>query len=427
LHNQIRNVLDKNAGEKITTRIIVDIMNMIGACVVSGNVRRTALISLGEPDDNEFLNLKNYELNPERMEYGWTSNNSVFAQVGMDYSAIAERIKDNGEPGIFWLENSRAYSRMCDAPDWKDKKIVGANPCMEQSLENHELCMLVETFPNRNIDLDDYKRTLKFAYLYAKTVTLAKTHWEDTNRVMLRNRRIGLSMSGLAQFITDRGLDELKTWCEEGYKTIKYYDEVYSDWLAIPKSIKVTTVKPSGTVSLLAGATPGIHYPESQYYIRRVRLSKHSDLIKPLQKAGYKIEPAIGQEDSTLVVEFPVTVGDKIRTVKELSMWEQLALGAFMQKYWSDNQVSQTVTFDPETEGKDIANALNIYQYQLKGVSFLPRIKEGVYQQMPYEAITKEEYEKMLAKLKPLDLSNSIEDSIGEQYCNNDVCTFFGG
>ncbi|MBP9037712.1 MAG: fused protease/ribonucleoside-triphosphate reductase [Candidatus Cloacimonas sp.] len=427
LHNQIRNVLDKNAGEKITTRIIVDIMNMIGACVVSGNVRRTALISLGEPDDNEFLNLKNYELNPERMEYGWTSNNSVFAQVGMDYSAIAERIKDNGEPGIFWLENSRAYSRMCDAPDWKDKKIVGANPCMEQSLENHELCMLVETFPNRNIDLDDYKRTLKFAYLYAKTVTLAKTHWEDTNRVMLRNRRIGLSMSGLAQFITDRGLDELKTWCEEGYKTIKYYDEVYSDWLAIPKSIKVTTVKPSGTVSLLAGATPGIHYPESQYYIRRVRLSKHSDLIKPLQKAGYKIEPAIGQEDSTLVVEFPVTVGDKIRTVKELSMWEQLALGAFMQKYWSDNQVSQTVTFDPETEGKDIANALNIYQYQLKGVSFLPRIKEGVYQQMPYEAITKEEYEKMLAKLKPLDLSNSIEDGIGEQYCNNDVCTFFGG
>ena len=295
--------------------------------------------------------------------------------------------------------------------------------CGEQSLENQESCLLAESFPDRHVDFEDYKRTLKFAYLYAKTVTLAKTHWENTNRVMLRNRRIGLSMSGLAQFITNRGLEELRRWCVEGYQVIKHYDEVYSDWLAIPKSIKVTTVKPSGTVSLLAGATPGIHYPESQYYIRRVRLSKHSDLIEPLKNAGYKIEPAIGQEDSTLVVEFPVTVGDKIRTVKDVSMWEQLALGAFMQKYWSDNQVSQTVTFDPETEGKDIVNALNLYQYQLKGVSFLPRVKEGAYPQMPYEEITKEEYEQMVANLKPLDFSSSREDAIGEKYCSNDVCT----
>lgn len=427
LHNQVRTALNKNIDEKITVRTIADIMNMIGACVVSGNVRRTALISFGEFDNEEFMNLKNYELNPERMEYGWTSNNSIFAQIGMDYSAIAERIKDNGEPGVFWLENARAYSRMCDEPDWKDKKIIGANPCLEQSLENQETCLLVETFPDRNVDFDDYKRTLKFAYLYAKTVTLAKTHWENTNRVMLRNRRIGLSMSGLAQFITNRGLEELKHWCTEGYQVIKYYDEVYSDWLAIPKSIKVTTVKPSGSVSLLAGATPGIHYPESQYYIRRIRLSKHSDLVEPLRKAGYHIEPAIGQEDSTLVVEFPVTVGDDIRTVKDLSMWEQLALGAFMQKYWSDNQVSQTVTFDPHTEAKDIANALNVYQYQLKGVSFLPRVEEGAYQQMPYEAITKEEYEKMLASLQSLDLSNSIEDGVGEKYCSNDTCSIFGG
>lgn len=423
LHEDIRLVLDKRTGEKITSRDIVDIMNLIGKCVISGNVRRTAEIAFGEADDADFLNLKNYELYPERAEYGWTSNNSVFANVGMNYDNIASRIRDNGEPGVIWLENSRAYSRMGDAPDYKDRKVVGANPCNEQSLESYETCLLVESFPNRNTDLEDYKRTLKFAYLYAKTVTLAKTHWAETNRVMLRNRRIGLSMSGIAQFITDRGIQELKTWCEEGYKTIRYYDEIYSDWLAIPKSIKVTSVKPSGSVSLLAGATAGIHYPESNFYIRRIRLSKFSDLIAPLKEAGYKVEPVVGQEDSTVVVEFPVSLGKNMRTIKDVSMWEQLSLGAFMQKYWSDNQVSQTVTFNPETEGKDISHALDIYQYQLKGVSFLPTLEYGAYPQMPYEAITENEYNEMISKISAVDFSSNTEDAVDEKFCNNDVCT----
>ena len=114
-----------------------------------------------------------------------------------------------------------------------------------------------------------YFRTLKFAYLYAKTVTLGATHWPLTNRVMLRNRRIGCSMSGIAQFVSQRGLHELREWCRAGYDVIQQHDKIYSDWLAIPLSKKTTSIKPSGTVSLLAGATPGLHYPESQYYYRR--------------------------------------------------------------------------------------------------------------------------------------------------------------
>ena len=110
----------------------------------------------------------------------------------------------------------------------------------------------METFPANHDSLEDYQRTLKYAYLYAKTVTLGRTHWSDTNRVMLRNRRIGCSVSGIAQFITNRGLNELKNWLEEGYDTIQEWDDIYSDWFAIPKSIKTTSVKPSGTVSLLA-------------------------------------------------------------------------------------------------------------------------------------------------------------------------------
>ena len=100
--------------------------------------------------------------------------------------------------------------------------------------------------------LEDYQRTLKYVYLYIKTVTLGRTHWSDTNRVMLRNRRIGCSVSGVAQFITHRGINEFRNWLDDGYDTIQEWDDQYSDWFEfVPNSIKTTSVKPSGTVSLL--------------------------------------------------------------------------------------------------------------------------------------------------------------------------------
>jgi len=423
VHEDIRKVLENNSGNPITITTIVDIMNLIGKCVVAGNVRRTAEIVFGDPDSEEYLDLKNYKVNPHRDQYGWTSNNSIFAELGMDYTEVSKRIVDNGEPGLAWLENMRKYSRMKNGGDNKDHRVMGGNPCLEQSLESYELCCLVETFPDNHDDFEDYARTLKYAYLYAKTVTLGRTHWSDTNRVMLRNRRIGCSVSGVAQFITHRGLNELKEWLNNGYDVIQEWDDVYSDWFAIPKSIKTTSVKPSGTVSLLAGSTPGLHYPESRFYIRRIRLSINSELVEPLKKAGYKIEPAFGSEDSTLVVEIPVDVGEGIRTAGDLSIWEQFSLAAFLQRHWADNQVSCTVTFNPETESEEIPNVLNYYQYHLKGISLLPRHDYGAYKQMPYEAIDEKEYNKQMSKLGKLSFGviKSEEANI-EKFCDGDFC-----
>jgi ribonucleoside-triphosphate reductase len=423
LHEDIRALMDAQVGQTVSKRLIVDLMNLIGKCVVAGNVRRTAEMALDfDPNDPEYLNLKNYEVNPDRAAFGWASNNSVAAPLGIDYTIPAQGTILNGEPGYQWIDNIRAYSRMNNGPDWKDKKAAGVNPCGEQSLESFELCCLVETFPNRCESLADYKRTLKFAYLYAKTVTLGKTHWPKTNRILLRNRRIGCSMSGIVQFIANRGIHELQKWCKVGYETLEYYDGVYSDWLCTPRSIKMTSVKPSGTVSLLAGATPGIHYPEDRFYIRRMRIDKKSNLVPALIKANYTVEPCIGQEESTVVVEVPVKIAENIRTVKEVSMWEQLALAAFMQRYWADNQVSCTITFDPVTEGPQIPHALNFYQYQLKGASFLPRTEKGAFAQMPYEGITEDEYERRYAVLRPLDFSQVNEDSMSERFCEGDKC-----
>jgi len=424
LHDNITNVFKDRSETKITQRDIVDVFNFIAKTVVAGNVRRSAEIALGNNDD-EFLNLKNYKLNPERESFGWASNNSILAEVGMDYSKIAERIQDNAEPGLLWIENMRRYGRMRELEANNiDFRIMGSNPCNEIGLESSELCNLSEVFPLRHSSEEDFIRTLKYAYLFTKSVTLMETHWVDTNRVMMRNRRLGISVTGIAQFIAEKGVNELKNWLKSGYDTLKNYDNIYSDWFAIPKSIKLSTVKPSGTLSLLGGATPGVHYPESNYYIRRVRLGNLSPLVQVLINSGYNVEPAFGQEDSTSVVDFPVFVGDKVRTQEDVSMWEQLAQASFMQKYWADNAVSVTVSFDPKTEGKDIERALDFYQYQLKGVSFLPRTPGGAYRQMPYEKISKEQYEEMIKNLKPLDFSTMTQGSKAEveKYCSNDVC-----
>ncbi|MES1909828.1 MAG: hypothetical protein MHM6MM_002525 [Cercozoa sp. M6MM] len=421
-------LLRQRRQEALTATDIVDIMNLIGRCVVSGNVRRSAEIAFGDIHDEEYLHLKDYERNPRRLAFGWVSNNSVFARAGDDYTDVARRICDNGEPGLAWLDNMREYSRMRDSErDLKDLKACGGNPCLEQTLESFELCCLVETFPCRHEDLDDYLKTLKYAYLYAKTVTLGQTHWPDTNRVMLRNRRIGCSMSGIQQFVASKepgkGLHGLKQWCEAGFDTVQATDAKLSDLFAIPRSRKTTSVKPSGTVSLLAGATPGMHWPESRFYIRRVVVAKNSPLLQPMQDAGYTIVDSV-YDTNACVVEFPVDVGEGVRPQSEVSLWEQLCMASFLQHNWADNQVSCTVTFDPEKEGAQLPHAIEHFQYSLKGVSFLPR-RDNVYEQMPYEPISPEEYERRLALLSTphfADTARSSDDYVADKFCDGQTC-----
>jgi hypothetical protein len=409
---------------RLTIEDIADIMNRIGKCVVAGNVRRSALIAFGDAESEEYLHLKNYDVNPQRAAFGWTSNNSILAPLGMDYSKICERIKDNGEPGVAWLHNMQQFSRMDSAHgDGKDWRVQGGNPCLEQSLEPFELCCLVETFPNHHSSKEDFLETLKSAFLYAKIVTLGTTTWAETNAVMKRNRRIGTSVSGIAQFLNSHSLHELRDWLTGGYSFLKALDKQYSEELAISESVKITSVKPSGTVSLLANSTPGIHYPESRFYIRRMRLSPNSELIAPLKEAGYSL--IWSKNDSAWVVEVPVDVGAGIRTQSNVSLWEQLSLGAFMQKYWADNQVSQTVTFDPATEANQLEPALNYFQYQLKGVSFLPKLPKGAYDLMPYEEINEAEFNRRNAELRPLQLGQvqtNKNEQVIERFCDGDSC-----
>ena len=426
LHEYLTRLFDGRSGELLTRRDIADIGNMIGVCVVSGNVRRSAELLMGRIDDEEFLNLKNYDKYPERMTHGWMSNNSVAVNVGDNLDAIIDGIARNGEPGVIWMDISKQYGRLADPINNKDWRIAGYNPCAEQSLESYECCTLVETYLNRHDNLDDFKRTLKFAYLYAKTVTLLPTHWEETNAIMQRNRRIGTSVSGVANFADNKGLPTLRTWMDEGYKVIKTYDTTYSEWLGIRESIKMTTVKPSGTVSILAGESPGVHWTVGGEYFNRAIRFANSDPMLPLFKmANYRVEPASESPDTTSVVFFPIKSNAK-RSEKDVSIYEKMALAATAQRYWSDNSVSVTISFDPESEASAIGTALHMYDGQLKTVSFLPS-GNHVYAQMPYTQITQNEYEEEgTLKLFPIDFSGvyagMASDAIGEAYCTTDAC-----
>jgi len=421
LVDSIREVLNGLIGESITTVAIVDIHNLIGRCVVSGNVRRSAEIMFGDPNDAEFVELKDPEIYPDEVaHHRWASNNSLFAYVGMDYAEAAERTRKNGEPGYLWLENAQRYSRMIDPPDHKDEAVLGANPCVEQSLESYELCNLVETFPSRHENYEEYERTLKFAYLYAKCVALIPTHDERTNAVMMRNRRIGTSQSGIVQAFQRHGRRTMFQWCDDGYHYLTRLDKQYSRWLCVPESVKKTSVKPSGTVSLLPGVTPGIHYPHSEYYFRVIRFASDSTLIPKLEKAGYRCVTLDAQkEPNTTAVYFAVKENHFDRPKKAVSMWEQLENAAQYQAWWADNQVSCTITFH-NGDSKDIKYALSLYETRLKGISFMP-LEDHKYEHAPYQEITEKQYKEYIAKLKKLNLA-TVTNEVIERYCDSGKC-----
>jgi len=417
LHDNLKELLDPKVGEMIESVDIVDIENLIGRCVVAGNVRRSAALAIGQFDDKEYLTMKNDQ--EKLYHHRWGSNNSFEAKVGMDYTWHAEQSQVNGEPGYIWLDNARYYGRMKDGKRYDDVKVMGFNPCVEQQLENGELCCLVETYPAKHDSYEDYIKTLEIAYMYGKTVTLVNTHWPETNAIMLKNRRIGLSQTGVVQAFNKFGRRKMFQWCDDAYDHVQKLDKEYSDWLCVPRSVRMTSIKPSGTVSLLNGSTPGIHYPENEYYIRRIRFAMNSKLLPPLEQAGYKIEKD-AYSPNTMCVEFPVKEPFFQKGKRDISMWEQLEIAAQYQYYWADNSVSITVTFQ-EHEKDEIKDALEMYEARLKAVSFL-KYEETGYKQAPYEPITEKEYKAMVKKITPIKKIETDEGGVGSKFCSNDTC-----
>jgi hypothetical protein len=548
------------------SRLICDIFNAIGICIVAGNVRRSSEIALGAADDSEFRNLKNHELNPERSIISWMSNNTVCLDKTEDFELlpeIAERIKDNGEPGILNRINGTKYGRVGRkvpvGREAEEDKAIGVNPCCisgdsmidtdeglvcvrdlvgkkfkarfdytndvverystdqgfwsngikevfelklknglsvkvtadhrisvadnkssagtrwvqlknldldndyigtnenescriesikfigeeevydctipemdsfyangilvhncEILLESYEYCNLAELFPSR-CNNKEIEEAAYLATIYASTVALLSTHWTFSNKVIARNRRIGISMSGIVEDVARSSNTLFTKKSRFLYKHIRKTNKEYAEENGVPESIRVTTVKPSGTISQLAGVSSGIHHNTYKYCIRRIRMSSTIKLTEILKAAGYSHEIDQKAGEGTIIFSFPLHQGNA-RTAEEVSVWEQVSNLAMLQREFADNSVSCTLYFNPETEGHDLEHVLSHFAPVIKSLSALPHTKAGVYKQAPYEKITEEQYHSMVASLKPIDLSQMTEEAEGTRGCDGDVC-----
>ena len=298
--------------------------------------------------------------------------------------------------------------------------------CGEIQLEDGELCNLSELYPTNHSDIEDLKKTIKHAYMYTKAVTLLPTPWAETNEVLVRNRRIGVGMTGLAQFVENSSWAELRNWMNEGYRYLVAVDKKYSSWLGVRESVALSTIKPAGSTSLIAAVTPGAHWPTTgDYHIRRVRFLNTDPLLDLLKAAGYTVEKDINDPLMTAVVSFPTT-GINMRSEREVSVWEKASLAALAQRYWSDNMVSCTLSFTEE-EADQLEPLFNSFQGQLKSASFLPIHDAGTtYAQAPYEPLSEKDALKWQAKIKTIP-SELLYQTAGEfeeeKFCNSDSCT----
>jgi adenosylcobalamin-dependent ribonucleoside-triphosphate reductase len=422
MYEDIRNILQNN--EYLTPRAIADICNLIGTCVVAGGQRRTALLLMGDQSDDEFINLKNYEMYPYRQDFGWTSNNSPIAKVGMSYKPITDRIKKGEDIGLIWLDNFRENGRMGEGV--YEPLIEGANPCVEIGLENFELCNLVEVNPMKIADTTQAMKVLGSAVFFAKVISGLKTHWKETNDVISRNHRFGIGQTGITQHIGNVGIAKYKAQLKSWYKIVRATDDFISPKLSMTPSIKTTTVKPSGSLSLLMGTTAGVHYATSRFMRRRVRVAKSTGYDKYYRSKGYHVEDDIYDKNgNTAVIEFPVDYGENVLTIDNVTMYDQLNLASLLQQDWSDNGVSITVSFKKGEEDQ-IGRALNFYQYNLKAVTFLKR-GETLYEQAPEEPTTQEGYEYLTKTIerearKRTIWHGKLAQAKPDEFCSTDKC-----
>jgi ribonucleoside-diphosphate reductase alpha chain len=423
------------------SRLVVDLFNSVGSCVVSGNVRRSSLIALADAGDKVFLDLKNLSINPERRSICYRSNNTVRFWRNDDFETylpeIAERIKNNGEPGFFNLINAQKYSRYTDIRYGHDKGTL-LNPCGEIVLESYEPCTLSTICPyNCREDVDDPKSPIneedmllacEAATFYATVVTTVRHHWPDSNEVIARNRRIGVSFTGIANIYDNYGATQLITTQRRLYYRIREVNEMLASRFGIPRSIRVTTIKPEGTLSIVMGVAPGVHFPIVKFGKRRVGFDAGDPLIRILADAGYETEQSVYNKTMVNVI-FPIT-SSGARAAKKVSIYEKFQLAALAQRYFSDNSVSFTGDFSFERESDDVERVLAAFGQQMKSCSMLPYFEETTpYAQMPFEEVSEDEYHEIKSRTREVDWSpffesKTVKDVSRDEvsYCTGDTC-----
>lgn len=490
MHNKIMELCSNYATRDHYDEVLLktDIANLIGVCVVTGNVRRSAELGLGDFSDPEFFDIKNYKKHPYRAAHGWMSNNTVRLVDDSDFEDIGRIAQANISGYDIGYLNMRNVpkGRICKHDGVKIDRAVGLNPCGEILLEDKEVCNVGETLPTRCVDHERWFRACEFTTFYCSTVALLPTHQSVTNRVVNRNRRIGVSIVDFTGWLHQQGVSKVTSYLREGYKRVRAFNRLLAEEAGVPESIRVTTIKPGGTTPKLAGRTPGAGYPTFEYTLRRIRVQADTVLERLLIEAGIPHEPDFYSKNTTTFA-YPIIQGPA-SPASEISIWQQAMNVVLLQREWADNSVSNTLYFKPRWSRISVGQAvvgtqlINFYDkdrtiyafpidyltksplqkiqgqlYRLEGcipieesrlykynphheeeqieavlaaiapltksVSLLPHSDVGIFEQMPEEGITKSEYERRLSEIKPIDWSRFIgSDGQDEKYCDGDKC-----
>lgn len=467
-------------------RFKTDVANLIAQCVVAGNVRRSAQLAKGQITDQVFMNLKDYDIYPDREGHGGMSNNSVTLYDDRNFEhlgEIARRVIQRGEPGYMNLRNFK-YGRLGKYNDkaefnLRDDEADGLNPCGEITIEDKELCNVVETGPTKCETLEQFYKACEYATFYASTVSLLPTHRHETNKIMGRNRRIGVGIVDWTGWIKQTSMNHVIKAMRIGYKIVRKTNLELNHEAGVPPAIKVTTIKPGGTIPKLMGKTPGIGYPTFKHTLRRFRIAVDHPICKILNDHNVPHEPEYYDPTGTMVYEFPIIQGPAV-PAEEVSLWEQFTNLVIVQREWADNAVSNTIYFkpkwvlkiasanvkdidqyffdkkhcvpifkegesywfndtikvrylsgwyelfayDPNHEEDQIEKALGAFAPVTKSASLLNHTPKGAYKQMPEEGITESEFNKRLSDIKlPIDWSTLRgSDGQDEKFCTGASC-----
>ena len=393
----------QNLGKKLSSLDCHDLMCKIGEVVVVGGVRRSAMISLSELEDDKMRSCKSGAWWNGNGHRALANNSAVYEQkpdVGQflkEWTSLYE--SKSGERGIFSRDASKRQvaknGRREINHDW------GTNPCSEILLRPYEFCNLSEVVVRSDDTLETLKEKVEIATILG-TWQSTLTHFPYLRKIWQKNteeeRLLGVSFTGI---LDNKWMGEVCDDTKQKLEQLRDHsisvNKTWAKLFGIPQSAAITCVKPSGTVSQLANSASGIHTRHSPYYIRRVRGDKKDPLTAFLKESGIPTEDCVMKPDSTVVFSFPIKSPDGARVREDLTAIQHLELWLMYQKNWCEHKPSVTISVKEE-EWLEVGAWVWKNFDDISGISFLPH-DGGTYRQAPYEECTKEEYETMLSKM----------------------------
>ncbi len=382
-----------------------DIMCMVGYAAVSGGVRRTAMISLFDWDDLEMRKAKDGDFERDNWQR-WNANNSiVIPERGLSQEEWVKLMLDmhttqRGEPGIFNRPGANKFR-----PERRKEAEYGSNPCGEINLRPYEFCNLTIAIARAEDTYETLKDKVEVAAIIG-TIQAMATEFPGLRPIWKKNcqeeRLLGVDINGQMDCPVVQDPSVMAKLRQVAVET----NRIYAEKLGINPAAAVTCVKPSGNSSQLFNCSSGLHTRWAPYYIRNVRVGVYTPLFKVLKDSGVPMDPENGQtaeNANTYVAHFPVKSPDGAITRKGRTAIEQCEYWLTSKIFWTEHNPSVTVTYQPD-EVIDLIKWVWEHKDYIGGMSFLPA-SDAKYAQMPYEEITREEYEAFAAKFPKIDFS----------------------